>query len=44
MICEPVDGVVEGCAVILDNGRVRALAMRLIGVDGRWVISELQVG
>jgi hypothetical protein len=44
MICEPVDGVVEGCAVILDNDRVRALAMRLIGVDGRWVVSELQVG
>jgi hypothetical protein len=44
MICEPVDGVVEGCAVVVDNGRVRALAMRLTGLDGRWVISELQVG
>lgn len=43
-ICEPVDGVVEACAVVLDNGRVRALAMRLTGVDRRWVISELQVG
>lgn len=43
-ICQPVDGVVEGCAVVLDNGRIRALAMRLIGVDRRWVVSALQVG
>ncbi len=43
-ICEPVDGVVEACAVVMDNGRVRALAMRLIGVDHRWVVSALQVG
>jgi hypothetical protein len=43
-ICEPADGVVEACAVVVDNGRVRVLAMRLTGVDGRWVISELQVG
>jgi len=42
--CEPADGVVEACAVVVDNGRVRALAMRLTGVDGRWVVSELQVG
>jgi hypothetical protein len=43
-ICEPADGVVEACAVVVDNGRVRALAMRLTGVDRRWVISALQVG
>jgi hypothetical protein len=43
-ICEPADGVVEACAVVVDNGRVRALAMRLTGVDHRWVVSELQVG
>ena len=43
-ICEPVDGVVKACAVVVDNGRVRALAMRLTGVDRRWVVSELQVG
>lgn len=43
-ICEPVDGVVEACAVVVDNGRVRAIAMRLTGVDRRWVVSELQVG
>jgi hypothetical protein len=43
-ICEPVDGVVEACAVVVDNNRVRALAMRLTGVDRRWVVSALQVG
>ena len=43
-ICEPADGVVEACAVVVDNGRVRALAMRLTRVDRRWVVSELQVG
>jgi hypothetical protein len=43
-ICEPVDGVIEACAVVVDNGRVRALAMRLTAVDRRWVVSALQVG
>jgi hypothetical protein len=43
-ICAPVDGVIEACAVVVDNGRVRALAMRLTGIDHRWVVSELQVG
>ena len=44
MICEPAAGVIEACAVVVDNGRVRALAMRLRGIDRRWVVSELQVG
>jgi len=43
-ICQPADGVVEACAVVVDDGRVRALAMRLTGVDRRWVITDLQVG
>jgi hypothetical protein len=36
--------VIEACAVVVDNGRVRALAMRLSCVDRRWVVSDLQVG
>jgi len=44
MVCEPVDGVLEACAVVMDGGRVRAIAMRLVGIDRRWVVSELQVG
>jgi hypothetical protein len=43
-ICEPADGVVEACAVVVDSGRVRALALRLVGVDRRWLVTELQVG
>ena len=43
-ICEPADGVIEACAVVVDNDRVRAIAMRLTGVDRRWVVSALQVG
>ena len=43
-VCEPADGVAEACAVVLDGGRVRALAMRLVGMDGRWRIEALQVG
>jgi len=44
MICKPAIGVIEACAVVVDNGRVRALAMRLRDIDRRWVVSELQVG
>lgn len=43
-ICEPADGVVEACAVVVDSGRVRALALRLVGLDRRWLVTELQVG
>ena len=43
-VCEPADGVAEACAVVLDGPRVRALAMRLVGLDGRWRIEALQVG
>lgn len=43
-ICEPADGVVEASAVVVDNGRVRALALRMVGLDGRWQVTELQVG
>jgi hypothetical protein len=42
--CEPADGVVEACAVVVDGGRVRALAMRLVGIDRRWRIEALQLG
>lgn len=43
-ICEPADGVVEACAVVVAHGRVRALAMRLEGLDGRWVVTVLTIG
>jgi hypothetical protein len=30
--------------VVVDGTRVRALAMRLVGLDGRWRVEALQVG
>ncbi len=43
-VCEPADGVAEACAVVIDGTRVRALAMRMVGLDGRWHVEALQVG
>jgi len=43
-VCEPADGVAEACAVVVDGSRVRALAMRLVGLDGRWRVEALQIG
>lgn len=43
-VCEPADGVIEASAVVVDNERVRALAMRMVGLDRRWVVTELQLG
>jgi hypothetical protein len=42
--CVPADGVVEASAVVLDRGRVRAVALRLEGLDGRWRVTALEVG
>ena len=43
-LCEPADGVVEACAVVVSDGRVRALAFRLEGLDGRWLMTQVVVG
>jgi hypothetical protein len=43
-VCEPCDGVAEASAVVVDGERVRALAFRLVGLDGRWRVEALQVG
>ncbi|HZI98105.1 MAG TPA: Rv3235 family protein [Actinomycetales bacterium] len=43
-VCEPRDGVVEACAVVIDGGRVRAVALRLEGLDGRWRATAVEVG
>ncbi len=43
-ICEPVDGVVEASAVIRTGTRVRALALRLEGIDGRWRCTAIHLG
>ncbi len=41
---EPAPGIVEACAVVVHHDRVRALAVRLTGLDQRWVVTDLQIG
>jgi hypothetical protein len=43
-LCHPADGVVEASAVVVDRDRVRAVAVRLEGLDGRWRATALEVG
>ncbi len=43
-ICEPAPDVAEAAVVLVDGVRVRALAARLVGRDGRWIVEALQVG
>ncbi len=40
----PREGVVEAAVVIWDGERVRAAAVRLDGVDGRWRVTALEIG
>lgn len=42
--CHPADGVCEVAAVVWTGGRTRALAVRLSGVDGRWLVTALELG
>lgn len=44
LLCHPTDGVCEVSAVVRSGGRVRALALRMSGVDGRWLITALELG
>ena len=43
-VCEPADGVAEAALVVRHGPRVRAVAIRLVGQDGKWRVSALQVG
>lgn len=42
-VCTPADGVAEASVVLQDGPRVRAMALRLTGFDGRWRVEALQV-
>ncbi len=42
-VCRPADGVAEASVVLEDGPRVRAMALRLTGMDGRWRVEVLQV-
>lgn len=41
---EPTDGVAEASAVFRRGQRVAALAFRMQGIDGRWRVTDLQIG
>lgn len=41
--CSPRDGVVEAAAVVTVGTRVRAMALRLEGWDGRWRVTVLEL-
>ena len=43
-VCEPADGVAEVTVVFRRAERVRAMAFRMQGVDGRWRVTALQTG
>lgn len=43
-VCHPADGVGEVSAVVVHEGRVRAMALRFSGVDGRWLVTVLELG
>lgn len=42
--CTPADGVAEVSSVVQHADLVRAMAVRLTGVDGRWVVSAFELG
>ncbi|WP_353950795.1 Rv3235 family protein [Knoellia sp. S7-12] len=43
-VSEPADGVAECSVVVSEGARVRAMALRLSGQDGRWRVEALQIG
>ncbi|MGL4744936.1 MAG: Rv3235 family protein [Dermatophilaceae bacterium] len=43
-VCEPTDSVAEAAVIVRAGDRVRAVAVRLTGQDGRWQVSALHVG
>lgn len=43
-VCQPADGVAELAVVLQHRGRVRALALRLRGLDGRWRVCAFELG
>jgi len=41
-VCEPADGVAEATAIVAGRLRTRALALRLEGLNGRWLCTALE--
>jgi hypothetical protein len=43
LVCEPRDGIVEATVVVRGRARVRAVALRLEGLDRRWRATAIHV-
>ena len=43
IITHPIDGVVESVVIVHGKARVRAIAIRLEGLDGRWRATAIHV-
>lgn len=43
-VCEPEDGVAEASIVVRRGQRHRALAMRVEGLDGKWLCTAMHLG
>lgn len=44
LVCHVRDGVVEATVIVADSHRVRPIALRLEGLDGRWLVTALEMG
>lgn len=44
LVAEPTPGIAEVTAIIQRGPRTGALALRLEGMDGRWLVTALQLG
>ena len=44
LVSQPRDGIVDASIVLDDATRSRAVALRLTGLDGRWIVSDLVLG
>lgn len=42
-ICEPADGIAEATVTVRLGGRLRAVALRFEGLDGRWICTSLML-
>lgn len=42
-VCRPATSIAEASVVVSHAGRVRAIALRLVGVDGRWIVTALEM-
>lgn len=44
VLSQPRDGIVDAAVVIFDGVRAQPVALRMSGLDGRWIVTELMVG